>query len=131
MLETCISTHLLALSIRLTFLSLLMAINDCNAGVNTICSHKLTVCHSHFRFSPSSTSITEVAVFFCSGLNKYLDEQGFSLVGYGCTTCIGNSGDIAEELGKAITDNGEEHTHGPTRTSIVAAFGMIICEDCA
>lgn len=46
-------------------------------------------------------------VLSCSGLNQYLDKQGFSLVGYGCTTCIGNSGDIAEELGKAITDNGK------------------------
>lgn len=45
---------------------------------------------------------------FCSGLNTYLDKQGFSLVGYGCTTCIGNSGDIAEELVKAITENGEK-----------------------
>ena len=27
-----------------------------------------------------------------AGLNKYLDELGFNLVGYGCTTCIGNSG---------------------------------------
>jgi aconitase A len=49
-------------------------------------------------------------VFLCSGLNEYLDKQGFSLVGYGCTTCIGNSGDIAEELGKAITENGERCT---------------------
>ena len=29
-----------------------------------------------------------------AGLNKYLDELGFNLVGYGCTTCIGNSGPL-------------------------------------
>ena len=40
-----------------------------------------------------------------SGLNIYLDELGFNLVGYGCTTCIGNSGPLPEEIGKAIQDN--------------------------
>lgn len=40
-----------------------------------------------------------------SGLNKYLDQQGFRVVGYGCTTCIGNSGDLDESVSSAITDN--------------------------
>eukprot|EP00246_Nothoceros_aenigmaticus_P002071 TRINITY_DN12831_c0_g1_i1.p1 TRINITY_DN12831_c0_g1~~TRINITY_DN12831_c0_g1_i1.p1 ORF type:complete len:951 (-),score=197.02 TRINITY_DN12831_c0_g1_i1:245-2938(-) len=40
-----------------------------------------------------------------SGLDKYLDKQGFSLVGYGCTTCIGNSGEIDENVSAAIADN--------------------------
>ncbi|HEU5140572.1 MAG TPA: aconitate hydratase AcnA [Bacillales bacterium] len=40
-----------------------------------------------------------------SGLMPYLDELGFSLVGYGCTTCIGNSGPLPEEVEKAISDN--------------------------
>ncbi|GAA0164682.1 RNA metabolism protein [Lithospermum erythrorhizon] len=40
-----------------------------------------------------------------SGLDKYLNQQGFQLVGYGCTTCIGNSGDLVEEVASAITDN--------------------------
>jgi len=40
-----------------------------------------------------------------SGLDKYLDKQGFSLVGYGCTTCIGNSGDLPEEVAEAIAAN--------------------------
>jgi aconitate hydratase len=40
-----------------------------------------------------------------SGLNTYLDKQGFSLVGYGCTTCIGNSGDLHEAVSSAIVDN--------------------------
>ena len=37
-----------------------------------------------------------------AGLNKYLDELGFNLVGYGCTTCIGNSGPLPENIVKAI-----------------------------
>ncbi len=37
-----------------------------------------------------------------AGLNKYLDKLGFNLVGYGCTTCIGNSGPLADEIVKAV-----------------------------
>ncbi len=37
-----------------------------------------------------------------AGLNKYLDELGFNLVGYGCTTCIGNSGPLPENIVDAI-----------------------------
>jgi len=33
-----------------------------------------------------------------AGLNKYLDELGFNLVGYGCTTCIGNSGPLPNNI---------------------------------
>ena len=40
-----------------------------------------------------------------SGLNKYLDELGFNLVGYGCTTCIGNSGPLPENISKTIKEN--------------------------
>eukprot|EP00252_Welwitschia_mirabilis_P019633 TRINITY_DN45_c0_g1_i2.p1 TRINITY_DN45_c0_g1~~TRINITY_DN45_c0_g1_i2.p1 ORF type:complete len:995 (+),score=199.41 TRINITY_DN45_c0_g1_i2:354-3338(+) len=40
-----------------------------------------------------------------SGLQKYLDQQGFHLVGYGCTTCIGNSGELHESVSAAIADN--------------------------
>ncbi|KDO54661.1 hypothetical protein CISIN_1g001917mg [Citrus sinensis] len=40
-----------------------------------------------------------------SGLQKYLNEQGFHIVGYGCTTCIGNSGDLDESVASTITDN--------------------------
>lgn len=39
-----------------------------------------------------------------SGLQKYLDQIGFNLVGYGCTTCIGNSGPLKEEISNAIKD---------------------------
>ncbi len=37
-----------------------------------------------------------------AGLNKYLDELGFNLVGYGCTTCIGNSGPLPDNIVEAI-----------------------------
>ena len=37
-----------------------------------------------------------------AGLNTYLDKLGFHLVGYGCTTCIGNSGPLADEIVDSI-----------------------------
>ena len=37
-----------------------------------------------------------------AGLNTYLDQLGFNLVGYGCTTCIGNSGPLADNIVEAI-----------------------------
>lgn len=40
-----------------------------------------------------------------AGLTRYLDQLGFNLVGYGCTTCIGNSGPLPDAIGQAITDN--------------------------
>ena len=40
-----------------------------------------------------------------AGLNKYLDELGFNLVGYGCTTCIGNSGPLNKDISEAINQN--------------------------
>ena len=40
-----------------------------------------------------------------AGLNKYLDKLGFNLVGYGCTTCIGNSGPLAENISEAVSKN--------------------------
>ncbi|XP_060209583.1 aconitate hydratase, cytoplasmic isoform X2 [Lycium barbarum] len=40
-----------------------------------------------------------------SGLQTYLNQQGFNIVGYGCTTCIGNSGDLDESVSSAITEN--------------------------
>jgi aconitate hydratase len=40
-----------------------------------------------------------------SGLQKYLDLLGFNLVGFGCTTCIGNSGPLPEEISEAVNAN--------------------------
>ena len=41
-----------------------------------------------------------------SGLDKYLDAIGFNLVGYGCTTCIGNSGPLPDEISAEINERG-------------------------
>jgi len=41
-----------------------------------------------------------------AGLQDHLDAVGFNLVGYGCTTCIGNSGPLADPISKAINENG-------------------------
>ena len=50
--------------------------------------------------APGSQVVTEY--LDKSGLQKDLDKMGFNLVGYGCTTCIGNSGPLPEEIGKAV-----------------------------
>jgi aconitate hydratase A / 2-methylisocitrate dehydratase len=53
--------------------------------------------------APGSRVVTEY--FAASGLQPYLDQLGFQIVGYGCTTCIGNSGPLPEPIGKAIEEN--------------------------
>jgi aconitate hydratase len=40
-----------------------------------------------------------------SGLQKYLDDLGFNVIGYGCTTCIGNSGPLHDKIEEAIKNN--------------------------
>jgi aconitate hydratase len=50
--------------------------------------------------APGSQVVTEY--FEASGLNKDLDALGFNLVGYGCTTCIGNSGPLPEPIAETI-----------------------------
>jgi aconitate hydratase len=53
--------------------------------------------------APGSQAVTDY--FDRSGLTADLDAVGFNLVGYGCTTCIGNSGPLAEPISKAINGN--------------------------
>ncbi|HML08168.1 MAG TPA: aconitate hydratase AcnA [Xanthobacteraceae bacterium] len=53
--------------------------------------------------APGSQVVAEY--FDKSGLQKDLDKLGFNLVGFGCTTCIGNSGPLPPEISKAINDN--------------------------
>ncbi len=53
--------------------------------------------------APGSRVVTEYLKK--SGLQKYLDILGFQLVGYGCTTCIGNSGPLDEKIETIIKDN--------------------------
>jgi aconitate hydratase len=52
--------------------------------------------------APGSKVVTEY--LDKAGLTEPLDDQGFNLVGYGCTTCIGNSGPLPEEVSEAITE---------------------------
>lgn len=53
--------------------------------------------------APGSKVVTDYLVE--SGLQTYLDELGFNLVGYGCTTCIGNTGPLPAPVSKSINDN--------------------------
>src|SRR3954462_14633228 len=53
--------------------------------------------------APGSMVVTEY--YARSGLNEYLDELGFNLVGYGCTTCIGNSGPLPDEISEAVNEH--------------------------
>lgn len=53
--------------------------------------------------APGSQVVTDYLV--ASGLDKYLNSLGFNVVGYGCTTCIGNSGSLVKELSAAASDN--------------------------
>ncbi len=52
--------------------------------------------------APGSKVVTDY--YDRSGLTPYLDKLGFNLVGYGCTTCIGNSGPLIEEVSAAVTE---------------------------
>ncbi len=52
--------------------------------------------------APGSKVVTDY--YAKSGLDVYLNKLGFNLVGYGCTTCIGNSGPLIAEVSKAVND---------------------------
>jgi aconitate hydratase len=52
--------------------------------------------------APGSRVVTDYLAK--AGLQPYLDRAGFGLVGYGCTTCIGNSGPLPDEIAEAVTD---------------------------
>ncbi len=54
--------------------------------------------------APGSKVVTEY--YEQAGLTPYLEELGFHTVGYGCTTCIGNSGPLPEPISQAVTDGG-------------------------
>ena len=54
--------------------------------------------------APGSQVVTDYLE--AAGLMKYLDELRFNLVGYGCTTCIGNSGPLPEAVAGAVSDHG-------------------------
>ncbi|MCL5255772.1 MAG: aconitase family protein, partial [Gammaproteobacteria bacterium] len=54
--------------------------------------------------APGSKVVTDYLA--AAGLNDYLDQLGFDLVGYGCTTCIGNSGPLPDDVSTAV-DKGD------------------------
>ncbi|MFL9888032.1 aconitate hydratase AcnA [Paraburkholderia agricolaris] len=59
--------------------------------------------HIKTSLAPGSRIVTEYLTK--TDLMKYLDKLGFTLAAYGCTTCIGNAGDLTPELNEAITKN--------------------------
>jgi aconitate hydratase len=74
-----------------------------------------------------------------AGLTPYLEKLGFSLVGYGCTTCIGNSGPLPDDVAKAIEDeklnvvailsgnrNFEGRIHPQVRASYLASPPLVV-----
>jgi aconitate hydratase len=87
--------------------------------------------------APGSTVVTEYLTK--SGLLPYLEKLGFFLVGYGCTTCIGNSGPLPEPVEKAIKEqdlvvsavlsgnrNFEGRVHPLTRTNYLASPPLVV-----
>ncbi len=74
-----------------------------------------------------------------TGLQKYLDQLGFELVAYGCTTCIGNSGPLDEKIEQAIKDyelvtasvlsgnrNFEARIHGSVRANFLMSPPLVV-----
>lgn len=88
--------------------------------------------------APGSKVVTEY--YAKTDLQQYLDDLGFNLVGYGCTTCIGNSGPLPEHITKAVTDNDltvcavlsgnrnfEGRVHPLTRGNWLASPPLVVC----
>ncbi|HLX21101.1 MAG TPA: aconitate hydratase AcnA [Gaiellaceae bacterium] len=87
--------------------------------------------------APGSKVVTEY--YRRSGLDTYLDELGFNTVGYGCTTCIGNSGPLPEEISNAVTENDlvvcsvlsgnrnfEARIHGEVKANYLASPPLVV-----
>jgi aconitate hydratase len=87
--------------------------------------------------APGSKVVTEY--YKRSGLDTYLDELGFNLVGYGCTTCIGNSGPLADEIAAAVDEGGlvvcavlsgnrnfEARIHGDVKANYLASPPLVV-----
>ncbi|RAV02910.1 aconitate hydratase [Mycolicibacter senuensis] len=87
--------------------------------------------------APGSRVVTDY--YDRAGLTPYLDKLGFNLVGYGCTTCIGNSGPLIPEVGKAVVDNDltvcsvlsgnrnfEGRIHPDTRMNFLASPPLVV-----
>jgi len=87
--------------------------------------------------APGSKVVTEY--YARSGLDTYLDELGFNLVGYGCTTCIGNSGPLPDAIAEAIAEgelvvcavlsgnrNFEARIHGDVKANYLASPPLVV-----
>ena len=87
--------------------------------------------------APGSKVVTEY--YARSGLDTYLDKLGFNLVGYGCTTCIGNSGPLQDEIGAAVAEgelvvcavlsgnrNFEARIHGDVKANYLASPPLVV-----
>ena len=87
--------------------------------------------------APGSRVVTDY--YERSGLTPYLDKLGFNLVGYGCTTCIGNSGPLIPEVSAAVQDNDltvcsvlsgnrnfEGRIHPETRMNFLASPPLVV-----
>jgi aconitate hydratase len=59
--------------------------------------------HIKTSLAPGSRVVTEYLT--AAGLLPYMEKLGFGVTAYGCTTCIGNAGDLTPEMNQAITDN--------------------------
>ncbi|HEU5404849.1 MAG TPA: aconitate hydratase AcnA [Gaiellaceae bacterium] len=87
--------------------------------------------------APGSKVVSEY--YRAAGLDTYLDELGFNTVGYGCTTCIGNSGPLPEPISAAVTDgdlvvaavlsgnrNFEARIHGEVKANYLASPPLVV-----
>jgi aconitate hydratase len=87
--------------------------------------------------APGSKVVSEY--YRRAGLDRYLDELGFNLVGYGCTTCIGNSGPLPEHIAAAVDEgnlvvcsvlsgnrNFEARIHGDVKANYLASPPLVV-----
>jgi aconitate hydratase len=87
--------------------------------------------------APGSKVVSEY--YRAAGLDGYLDELGFNTVGYGCTTCIGNSGPLPEPISEAVADgdlvvaavlsgnrNFEARIHGEVKANYLASPPLVV-----
>jgi aconitate hydratase len=87
--------------------------------------------------APGSKVVTDY--YERAGLTEYLDELGFNLVGYGCTTCIGNSGPLSEPISQAVAEgdlvvcavlsgnrNFEARIHGEVKANYLASPPLVV-----
>jgi len=87
--------------------------------------------------APGSKVVSQY--YRAAGLDRYLDELGFNTVGYGCTTCIGNSGPLPEPISAAVGDgdlvvaavlsgnrNFEARIHGEVKANYLASPPLVV-----